>query len=140
MFSHERLKVYDKALVCVANLGRHAALWDKRHAVVEQLQRASESIVLNIAEGARRWGSGSKQHQLDYAIGSALESAACVDVAVQKQLLAPEVGLGEKRLLCEVVRMLVGLRRSWGPATLREESPGFRGQSRGLSGSLCPEG
>ena len=24
MFSHERLKVYDHALVCVANLGRHA--------------------------------------------------------------------------------------------------------------------
>jgi hypothetical protein len=68
MFSHERLKVYDKALVSVANLARCSALWDKRHSVVDHLLRASESIVLNLAEGARLWGAGHKQHSLDYAI------------------------------------------------------------------------
>ena len=61
MFSPERLKVYDKALVSVANLAWCSALWDKRHCLVDHLLGASESIVLILAEGARLWGVGLKQ-------------------------------------------------------------------------------
>jgi len=57
MFSLEKLKVYERALASVASLGQLSSQWDKRHAVVDQLLRASESVVLNIAEGARRHGS-----------------------------------------------------------------------------------
>jgi four helix bundle protein len=128
MFSHERLKVYDKALVRVANLARCSALWDKRHSVVDHLLRASESIVLNLAEGARLWSAGHKQHLLDYAIGSALESAACLDIAVLKQFLSADAALSEKRLLCEIVKMLVGLRKSWGEADLCEDSAPYHSQ------------
>ena len=53
MFSLDKLKVYDKALASAASLARHSRSWDKRHAVTDQLLRASESIVLNLAEGAR---------------------------------------------------------------------------------------
>jgi len=42
-----------KALGCVTRLTRHSAFWDKRHAVVDQLVRASEIVVPNLAEGAR---------------------------------------------------------------------------------------
>jgi four helix bundle protein len=125
MFSHEKLKVYEKALVSVANLARCAASWDKRHAVVDQLLRASESVVMNIAEGARLLSTGHKQHLMDYAIGSALESGACLDIAVLKQFLTAEAGLREKRLLCEIVKMLVGLRRAWGHGALREAPPPY---------------
>ncbi len=113
MFSHQKLKVYAKALGSVTRLARHSALWDKRHAVVDQLVRASESVVLNLAEGARLWTLGNKQHRLDYAIGSALECAACLDIAMIKQFLLADLATGEKRSLCEVVRMLVALRKSW---------------------------
>jgi hypothetical protein len=65
MFSHQRLKVDEKALASAANLARRSALWDKRHSVVDHLLRASESIVLNLAEGARLWSVGHKQHSLD---------------------------------------------------------------------------
>ena len=37
----------------VASLGKHLVQWDKRHVVVDQLGRASESIMLNLVEGAR---------------------------------------------------------------------------------------
>lgn len=121
MFSHQNLKVYDKALVSVANLAQRSASWDKRHSVVDQLLRASESIILNLAEGARHWSAGHKQHSLDYAIGSALESAACLDIALLKQCLLPDAALSEKRLLCEIVKMLVGLRKSWAEAALHED-------------------
>ena len=49
MFSLEKLKVYDRALGCVASLTQISADWDKRHAVVDQLLRASKCVILNIA-------------------------------------------------------------------------------------------
>jgi four helix bundle protein len=126
MFSHHKLIVYEKALACVTSLAKHSALWDKRHAVVEQLARASESVVLNLVEGVRLWSSTNKQHWLDYAIGSALECAACLDIAVIKQFLSCELVIEEKRSLNEVVKMLVALRRSWGGAQLQEDAGPYR--------------
>jgi len=126
MFSLEKLKVYDRALAAVANLAQLSAHWDKRHAVVDQLLRASESVVLNIAEGARLRGSPQRQHILDYAIGSALECAACLDIAHCKQWLLHTEALDQKWSLCEVVKMLFGLRRAWNGDALREEIEVFQ--------------
>ena len=125
MLSHQKLKVYGKSLSVVASLATHSGHWDKRHAVVDQLCRASESIVLNLAEGVRVRSPGQKQQFLGYAVGSALECAACLDVAVIKEFLASELAMVEKRSLCEVVRMLVGLRRSWERSTLQEEARAY---------------
>jgi four helix bundle protein len=80
-----------------------------RHAVTDQLLRASESFVLNLAEGARLRSAAKRQHVLDYAIGSALECAACLDIAQIKEFLCPDETLQEKSSLCEVVKMMVGL-------------------------------
>jgi four helix bundle protein len=94
-----------------------------------KLYRAAESIILNIAEAARLRHCDHKQQFLDYASGSALECAACLDIAVVKQLLLREIAAVEKRSLCEVVRMLVGLRRSWEKNALQEEPHEYRPQS-----------
>ena len=109
MFSIEKLKVYDKALSTVAELVGLSNGWDKRHAVVDQLLRASESVVLNIAEGARLRGTANRQQVLDYAIGSALECAGCLDIGDIKCFLSVESALNQKRAICAVVKMLVGL-------------------------------
>ena len=122
MFCLEKLKVFDRALTSVANLAQLSANGDKRHAVVDQLMRASESVVLNLAEGVRLRGSPQRQHVLDYSIGSALECAACLDIARLKQLVSPSNALQEKRVLCEAVKMLYGLRRSWASDQLQEGS------------------
>jgi len=121
MFSLEKLKVYDRALGCVAHLVQFSASWDKRHAVVDQLLRASESVVLNIAEGARMRSSPQRQRTLDYAMGSALECAACLDIAYCKGWLLQTDALDEKKVLCEIVRMLFGLRRAWVGEGFHEE-------------------
>jgi four helix bundle protein len=128
MFSLEKLKVYDRALASVASLAQLSAHWDKRHAVVDQLQRASESVVLNIAEGARLRSSPQRQHLLDYAIGSTLECAACLDIAQRKQWILQTEALHQKRALCEIVRMLFGLRRAWKGDELHEEAGGYKAQ------------
>jgi four helix bundle protein len=132
MFSLEKLKVYERALASVASLSKLSANWDKRHAVVEQVVRASESVVLNLAEGARLRGSPQRQHLLDYSIGSALECAACLDIAQRKQLVTSPEAFREKKALCEVVKMLFGLRRSWKADELHEESGDYTVQERRL--------
>jgi four helix bundle protein len=55
--------------------------------VRNQLDRASTSIPLNIAEGNGRFTSADRCHFFDNARGSALECAACLDVMIAKQLL-----------------------------------------------------
>jgi len=59
MFTHEKLIVYQKALDFAGLSSALVLDWDKRHSIVDHLPRAAESIVLNLAEGARlapgRW-------------------------------------------------------------------------------------
>ncbi len=128
MFSLDKLKVYDKALASAASLAQHSQSWDKRHAVTDPLLRASESVVLNLAEGARLRSVAKRQHLLDYAIGSALECAACLDIAHIKEFLCQNEALEEKRSLCEVVKMMVGLKKAWSVEAFHEE-PGRYGKS-----------
>lgn len=132
MFSLEKLKVYDRALGCVASLTQLSAPWNKRHAVADQLLRASESVILNIVEAARLRGSGKRQHVLDYALGSALECAACLDIAQIKQFVPASEVLDQKKPLCEVVKMLVGLRRSWAEDRLHEDSADYEAEETHL--------
>jgi hypothetical protein len=67
-----------------------SAGWGRRHAIVEHFRRAAESIVLNIAEGARLASGPDKARTLDYALGSTLECAACLDIATIKGRLEGE--------------------------------------------------
>jgi len=122
MLAHEKLQVYGKAVKAAAQAFTLCSGWDKRHALVDHLSRASESIVVNLAEAARLRGSRVRLSTIDYAIGSSLECAACFDLAQIKQLLTPSQSYEEKLRLCEITKMLIGLRRAWDQAVLQEEA------------------
>jgi hypothetical protein len=49
MFDHEKLQVYGKALDFTAKAAVWTSTWDKKHALVDHLSRANESILLNLA-------------------------------------------------------------------------------------------
>src|SRR5689334_2445426 len=85
MFAHEKLQVYAKALSFNASVGGLTARWDKRHAFVDHLSRAAESILLNLAEAARQSNGAGRLQVLDYSVGSSLE---CLDIAQIKRLLS----------------------------------------------------
>ena len=121
MLTHHTLKVYQKALALGASAEVRSASWGRRHAIVEQFRRASESVVLNIAEGARLHSGPEKAKALDYAIGSSLECAACLDIACLKGRLTQEQSRTEKRSFLEVTRMLIGLRKAWLPRPMSED-------------------
>jgi four helix bundle protein len=113
MFTHEKLQVYAKALEFIAQVGNWTSKWEKKHAIADHLPRAAESVALNLAEGARQRSVPARVRSLDYSVGSSLECAACLDIAGIKSLFTPGECLMEKAKLCEITKMLVGLRKAW---------------------------
>ena len=109
MFDHEKLKVYQASVAFVAWADGILQRCPDKAAVKDQLDRASTSIALNIAEGNGKWSSRDRCRFLEIARGSAVECAACLDVLVAKQrLTAADVEAG-KNQLHEIVAMLCGL-------------------------------
>lgn len=108
-FDHERLEVYREA---VAFVGWLSALLEgavRVGDVKDQLDRASTSVPLNIAEGNGKYAPKDRCRFFDTAHGSALECAAGLDVLVAKGKLTPDqIRPGKERLL-KIVRMLMGL-------------------------------
>jgi len=120
---HEQLHVYSKAMAFAKLVGEWIDSWPSSFAVRNQLDRAMESIVANLARAARHQRTDKGTYLLECSLGSVLECAACLDVALRRQLVdATQVREG-KVLLQETARMEVGLRRSWcEPMRAREES------------------
>jgi four helix bundle protein len=75
----------------------------------DQLERASVSVVLNIAEGAGRFSRGERRRHYSSAHGSAVESAAVLDLLVARGLATAEDCQAVRVLLARVVQMLVKL-------------------------------
>lgn len=113
-FSHEKLEVYQVALSFVgwlANLlpelkaNKEARIGE----VVDQIDRASTSIVLNLAEGNGRRATKQRARFFDDARGSATECAGCLDLMVAKRLVSAERVEEGKTILVRVVSMLTKL-------------------------------
>lgn len=120
-FDHEKLNVYQKAIEFVAWTTNLLAELPKSIAVCNQLDRASTSIPLNIAEGNGKFTEADRCRFFDIARGSAFESAAALDVIVaKKSATADRVRFG-KEVLLEIVSMLVGLIRSNSSSRVRED-------------------
>jgi four helix bundle protein len=131
MLTHHQLKVYEKALILGAGAEAFSSDWGRRHAIVEHFRRAAESIVLNIADAARLASGADKAKTLDYALGSTLECAACLDIASIKGCLSHDRSIGEKRRLLEITRMLVGLRKAWLQSRMGEEPGTYQAEPAG---------
>jgi four helix bundle protein len=75
-FDHEKLEVYQQSIVFVAWITPLLENLQKPGDVKDQLDRASTSIPLNIAEGNGKYSVKERCHHFDFALGSALECAA----------------------------------------------------------------
>ena len=109
-FDHERLEVYHVALdfLVLAN-DVATALPEGRAYLALQLQRASTSIVLNIAEGAGEFSGRDKARFYRMAMRSATECAAVLDACKQLRVAAESPLLAGREMLLRVVAMLVRL-------------------------------
>lgn len=108
-FDHEKLKVYQESVAFVAWADGILQRCPDKAAVKDQLDRASTSIPLNIAEGNGKWSCRDRCRFLEIARGSAVECAACLDVLVAKKRLTDVDVEAGKRQLHAIVSMLCGL-------------------------------
>src|SRR5712691_4824353 len=108
-FDHEKLEVYREAIALVAWLSVLLEATVRVGEVKDQLDRASTSIPLNIAEGNGKYAPKDRCRFFDIAHGSALECAAGLDVLVAKAKLTPDQIRPGKERLQKIVRMLMGL-------------------------------
>ena len=127
-FDHEKLEVYQESIRFCGWAGELLSTISAKAAAKDQLDRASTSIPLNIAEGNGKFSTRDRARFFEIARGSALECAACLDVLVVRQL-ASEIQTGSgKEQLVHIVRMLMGLLRRFStrPEMVREEEGEYR--------------
>jgi four helix bundle protein len=122
-FDHERLNVYEEAVAFCGWVGDLLNEITAKAATKDQLDRASISIPLNIAEGNGKFSNADRARFLEIARGSALECAACLDVLLARKLVASDRMFPVKEQLVRIVNMLVGMlkRFSEHASSLREE-------------------
>ena len=108
-FDHEKLHVYCEAISFCAWVGNFLAAISAKAAAKDQLDRASTSILFNIAEGNGKFSAKDRSRYLEVARGSALECAACLDVLLARKLVTEQQVEEQKEKLARIMQMLIGL-------------------------------
>lgn len=92
-FRFRNFRVYAEALVLtkeMRSLARKRFPDSEKHGLIDQISRASSSIVLNIAEGSERGSDKDFAHYLNMANASLNEVVACLDIALDEKYLAKD--------------------------------------------------
>lgn len=111
-FDHEKLKVYQNALDFIVFAQELLSKIDYHSDIRNQLERASNSIVLNIAEENGKYYPKDKCRFFDIAVGSSFECSACLDILLRKRFITEAQLKNGKEQLKGIVAMLVGLIKS----------------------------
>ena len=132
LFDHEKLDFYCVELQFIAGLTDFFDDISKssvrhRRELLEQLDRASLSALLNTAEGNGKRQGRQRAKFFDDARGSAIECAACLDASVAKRLVSGQRVCPGNEMLGRVVAMLTRLveRFDTEEIRVREDAPAF---------------
>jgi four helix bundle protein len=107
MLSFQRLDVYQRAIEFLALVYDIVDALPRGHADrADQLTRAAESVVRNIAEGAGRWSPADSANRYKIARGEAMECAASLDVMKLRKVITEARYERGCQLLEAVVAML----------------------------------
>ncbi len=114
MHDFRKLDVYARALRFTRKVRLTTAAFprDELFSLTSQFRRASDSVVLNIAEGAGNQSSREFVRFLGDAIRSGFECGGCADIARTQDYISED----EYRTLVdegqEIIAMLIGLQRA----------------------------
>jgi four helix bundle protein len=89
---HEKLDVYRVTLEVVTRIHQILRSQDSDRSLRDQVVRSSTSTLLNIAEGTGKRSQPDRRRYYEIARGSAMETAAALDVLVAWQYASQEVG------------------------------------------------
>jgi four helix bundle protein len=130
MFHHEKLTVYQRALQFASWSQALIDSLKKKTSTRDQLERAGDSIALNLAEANGKFSKKDRARFFQIAHGSALESAACLDLLVARRCCDVDAITQGKSILEEIVKMLftmldqLGCRIAEDSATYQEKEEG----------------
>jgi four helix bundle protein len=123
LFGHEKLQVYQKGIAFAEMRKGLLQGLPRRVSACEHLERATESILVNIAHASSLWSSKERIVYLGQANGSALECAACLDVFLAKELMSVEAASPGKSLLAEIVSILVSMWKTTADRVREDHAP-----------------
>jgi len=110
MLSHESLDVYQLSLKF--HLGVMDLLPKRSSPTLrDQLERASTSIILNIAEGAGRRTSADRRRYFVIVQGSTYECAAILDILRLRKIAQPSRCVAARNYAVRIAQMLGKLAR-----------------------------
>jgi four helix bundle protein len=107
-FDHEKLDVYKVSIEFILTTESVIKQFPKGRAyLIDQLQRAGSSVLLNIAEGAGEFSENEKIRFYRMARRSATECSAILDICKRLNFLEEELYLTTRSLLLRIVSMLI---------------------------------
>ena len=114
LFYYRRLDVYKDARQLAINVNEALKSFPKeeRYALTNQLQRASTSVMFNIAEGFGRYGSKERIHFLDIANGSLMEVSSQIELAEAYHYISTTQREDFDNQILSIVKQLAGLRKA----------------------------
>ncbi len=114
-FGFERLIVYQRAKAYVILIYSILKNFPKeeKYAMCDQLRRVSVSVVSNIAEGTSRNTLKEKNHFLDIAYGSLMETYSQMDLANDLNYITIDELNDVRTHVLDILKLMAGLKRSY---------------------------
>jgi four helix bundle protein len=113
-FKFEKLKVWQSAVELSGQIYELTEKFPKKELFVltSQIQRASDSIALNIAEGSTGQTNPEFRRFLGMALRSAIEVVSCLYLAQRRKLISKEEFDSFYNHLTELIKSIQALRNS----------------------------
>ena len=112
-FPHHKLDAFVPALALAKAVHEFCHKIPRGHRnLAEQLTRSSTAVVLNLSEGANRYGCKEKAHRYSIARGECGETAAGIELAMVLGLVDEQAANQALELAATTGRMLTGLIKS----------------------------
>lgn len=91
-FKFESLRVWQMASLYTANVDavKRRFPQEEKYVLASQIQRAADSVALNIAEGSTGQSDDEFKRFLSYAIRSGIEVISCLHLAKRRNIISPE--------------------------------------------------
>jgi len=106
--NHEKLECFRQLIQAAEDLAKRVAKWPRGYGfLVDQVQRAMSSAVLNLAEGnGKRSSSRERRRFFEISMGSIAEVGACLDLALVYGLIhRPEQAALKSRLKLAYIKI-----------------------------------
>ena len=110
-FKFESLKIWNKALDLTVKINDLARIFPghELYNLSNQIRKASDSVVLNIAEGCTGQSNPEFNKFLGYSMRSAIEVVSCLFIARRKEYIKRDIFLtyyNEYEKLCRMINAL----------------------------------